>query len=288
MSEQPPADPYQPHEPPGFQPPVPPVPPAQPFPPYGAPAGESPTYSMPAAGQPYPPTVPLAAGGQQTAQFPASGQPAMPGQVPAPMPGPVSGQPGYPTSGVPHQGAFPPPTGYPQQVGYPQQPGFPPQPGYPVSPAPAPKKRRALLITSIILGVVVLLCAGGGVTGFLLTRNLDGKGQASPTEAVTGFLHAVYDEHDADKAGSYVCGAAKDTKAITRKINEAEQAERKYPSAQFRWSTPTVREQKTDSAVVMTKLRLLTTDERMAEQDLKFTVIKKNGWLVCEIQQQKS
>jgi hypothetical protein len=35
--------------------------------------------------------------------------------------------------------------------------------------------------------------------------------------------------------------------------------------------------------VVSVQLTMSTGDEKTAEQDLRFTVIRKTGWLVCEV-----
>lgn len=42
-------------------------------------------------------------------------------------------------------------------------------------------------------------------------------------------------------------------------------------------------EQADDRAIVSVQLTMTTADEKTAEQQLKFTVIQKTGWRVCEV-----
>ncbi|MFG1950677.1 hypothetical protein [Micromonospora sp. NPDC048830] len=194
------------------------------------------------------------------------------------MPGPP--QPGGPQAGFPQAG-FPQP-GPPQ----PGAPGAVP-PGYPPYPAPAPaqpRKKRGVLIASIVLALAVLLCGGGGVAAFLTLRNVEsGEGAKEPTAAVQNFLAAVYQERDAKKAAGHVCSAARDDKQIAAKVAEVKRYAEEHEGARFRWTAPKVDNQTDDRATVTTKVTMTTSDEKVAEQDLRFTVVQQTGWWVCEI-----
>ncbi|RZU72149.1 hypothetical protein EV384_0491 [Micromonospora kangleipakensis] len=169
---------------------------------------------------------------------------------------------------APAPGAFPPPAA-----------GFPPY----QSPAP-PKKRRGLLIASIVLAAAILLCGGGGTAAFLTLRDTeDGQGAKEPAVAVDGFLTAVYKDRDARKAATFVCSASRDDKKITGKVAEVQKYAAEYQNPRFRWTTPKVDNQTGDRATVTTKVTMTTSDEKVADQELRFTVVRKTGWWVCEV-----
>jgi hypothetical protein len=252
----------------------------------GGPSPEQPPYGAPAPGA-YPP--------------PGQGGYPPPGQGGYPPPGqggyPPPGQGAYPPPG---QGAYPPPAqgGYPApgQGGYPApgqgaypppgQGGFPPPgPGYPPEQHPTPpKKRRGLLITSIVLAAALLLCGGGGTAAFLTLRNAeDGPGANEPAVAVQDFLTAVYQDRDAKKAAKLVCSAARDEKEIADKVAEVRKYATQYRNARFRWTKPKVDDQNEERATVTTRVTMTTADEKVADQDLRFTVVQKKGWRVCEV-----
>jgi hypothetical protein len=168
--------------------------------------------------------------------------------------------------------------------GYPVAPGQA-GPGYP-PPAGAvpPKKRRGLLIASISLVVVLLLCGGGGLSAFLLLRDAeDGEGAPDPVAAVDSFLRAVYTDKDAAAAAGLVCREARDRAEIDRKVAEVEQYAQTYQSPIFRWDPPAVVEENEDHTLVSAKLIMTTGDEKISEQELRFTVVQKTGWWVCEV-----
>ncbi|MFR9777440.1 hypothetical protein ACL02O_15455 [Micromonospora sp. MS34] len=178
----------------------------------------------------------------------------------------------------PAPGAFPPPP--PPSGAFP-----PPAPGYPpYQQAAAPKKRRGLLIASIVLAAAVLLCGGGGTAAFLTLRNAeDGQGAKQPAVAVDGFLTAVYKDRDARKAATFVCTAARDDKKIAAKVAEVKKYATQYQNPRFRWTTPKVDNETGDRATVTTRVTMTTSDEKVADQDLRFTVVRKTGWWVCEV-----
>ncbi|MFE9692008.1 hypothetical protein [Micromonospora sp. NPDC005806] len=188
--------------------------------------------------------------------------------------GGATGSPGGPSPEQPPVGAMPTPGAYP-----------PPAPGYLPYPDPAaPKKRRGLLIASIVLAAAVLLCGGGATAAFLTLRNAEeGQGAKEPAVAVDNFLTAVYKDRDARKAATFVCSASRDDKKIAAKVDEVRKYATKYQSPRFRWTTPKVDNQTGDRATVTTKVTMTTSDEKVADQDLRFTVVRKTGWWVCEV-----
>lgn len=160
------------------------------------------------------------------------------------------------------------------------QPGYPP---YGEAP-PAPKKKRGLLIASIVLAVALLLCGGGGTAAFLVLRNAEsGEGAPTPTEAVTGFLTAVYTEQDAARAATLVCPAARDAKAIAKRVKQVQDLSQTYKSPRFSWLIPVVGDQNQERAIVSVKVTMATADEKVSHQELKFTVVQESGWWVCEV-----
>jgi hypothetical protein len=249
-----------------------------------------------------------------TAQFGQPGQPGQFGQQPGQpataqfgQPG-VSGQPGQTGQGVPV------PPGWGQPVG--QQPGDPvyqpPQdpfqsttntpasaqlpygqpygqvPGYPTVIEQQPKKKnKGLMITGIVLGVVLLLCAVGGVGAFILLNNNEGKGAGSAQDAAQDFLEAVYKDHNPAAAEKLVCGEARDREAIEAKINQVKDQKGKLKNASIAWDSPKIENETAERADTTVTVKLTTSDEKLAEQILKLTLVKKDGWFVCEVQEQK-
>ncbi|WP_413775658.1 hypothetical protein [Micromonospora sp. RTGN7] len=231
--------------------------------------------------------VPAAPPGGASGPFDVQpGQPPVGGSTqPAPFGGPAQAAP----FGGPAQ---PPPFGSTAQAapfgasGSPMSGAVaPPAPGYPPYPTPAaPKKKRGLLIASIVVVLALLLCGGGGAAAFFTLRNVEsGEGAKEPAEAVDRFLTAVYRERDAKKANSYVCAASQDDKKIAAKVAEVRQYAEQHKNPQFSWPTPKVDEQTGERATVTTKVTMTTADEKVADQDLRFTVVQKTGWRVCEI-----
>jgi flagellar basal body-associated protein FliL len=270
-----PGDPYDPYGQQG-QPPQPPAwPPAYPPP---QPAGPQPGMPMPGPPQPGPPQP------VDPYSNPVSGSPYAPSSGGGYAPTSGGGYP--PTSGAGYApGAYPPP-GYPTQAfpqqGYPQDPyaaGFPSPYG---PPPPPPKKKRGLMITLILVAALVL-CGGGGTGAYFLVNNIDGKGQASPTEAVTGFLTAVYVDKNVDKAITFVCKDARDKGKLTKKIQELKEYGDKYKSPKFTWAAPTIDTQTNQTATLSVKINFSTADDRVAERNLKIVTVNKSGWWVCEV-----
>jgi hypothetical protein len=199
---------------------------------------------------------------------------------------PPYGDPAPPPDGPQHPPAQPY-GGPPQDLPYAGQPAYPPPSpagDFPAFPPPAPRKSRRGVLIGAVLAVVLILCAGGGVSAWLLLRSMEsGEGAAEPATAVEEFLDAVYNAKDAARATELVCAEARDSDAITKKVNEVKAYDEKYDSPRFDWPEPTVDNQNEERAIVSVKLRMVTADEKTAEQDLKFTVVHKTGWWVCDV-----
>ncbi|MBW4703668.1 MULTISPECIES: hypothetical protein [unclassified Micromonospora] len=156
--------------------------------------------------------------------------------------------------------------------------------GYPAYRTPAPTRRRGVLVASLALLAAVVLCGGGGTLAYLTLRDAEGgEGAREPTVAVDGFLTAVYQDRDAGRAANFVCAESRDQQKISAKVAEVQKYATLYTNPRFRWSSPTVDSQNGDRATVSTKLTLTTADEKIAEQPLRFTVVRKTGWWVCEV-----
>ncbi|SBT52680.1 hypothetical protein GA0070621_4502 [Micromonospora narathiwatensis] len=249
-------------------------------PPIGGATGspEGPSHPEPHGGAAPPPPAafpPPPASGHPPYQNPAASyqNPAAPYQNPnAPYPDPAAP---YQSPAAPYQNPAAP---------Y-QNPNAPyPDPAAPYQQAAAPKKRRGLLIASIVLAAAILLCGGGGTAAFLALRNAEeGEGAKEPAVAVDGFLGAVYHDQDARKAATFVCSAARDDKKIAAKVAEVRKYAEQYQKPRFRWTTPKVDNQTGDRATVSTKVTMITADEKVADQELRFTVVQKTGWWVCEV-----
>jgi hypothetical protein len=192
--------------------------------------------------------------------------------------------PGYPMSPAPGQtSGFPAPADPYATGGYPPgtMPGYPPQVGYP--PAEPPKKKRGLLITMIVLAVALVLCGGGGATAWYLLQGADGNGQTSPVDAVNLFLTAVYKDKNVEAANKYVCSSARNKQDLENRIKEIKDYDDRYKSPTYTWPTPTVDEQKDQTARLSVPVKVTTSDDRVAEIKLNIVAVNDNGWWVCEI-----
>ncbi|MGC4895115.1 hypothetical protein [Micromonospora sp. DT31] len=167
--------------------------------------------------------------------------------------------------------------------------GAPPDPpaasGGPAHPVTrSPRRRPAPLIAALVLVAAVLLCGGGGTVAYLALRDSEGgPGSKEPQIAVDGFVKAVYQERDAAKAATFVCSAARDDEKIAAKVAEVRRYAEQYQNPRFRWTSPTVDNQTGDRATVSTRVTMTTADEKVAEQALRFTVVRRTGWWVCEV-----
>ncbi|BCJ53599.1 hypothetical protein Asp14428_50740 [Actinoplanes sp. NBRC 14428] len=150
--------------------------------------------------------------------------------------------------------------------------------------AEPPRRRRTGLWVALALVVTLLLFGGGTVSALLLLRNADsGKGSPDPATAVDRFLTAVYTQQDATAAGDYVCREARDEDKIKTRVDQIKGYANEYQAPSFRWSEPAVSGQDDEKATVAVDLTMTTDDEKSADQQLTFTVIRKTGWLVCDV-----
>jgi flagellar basal body-associated protein FliL len=153
-----------------------------------------------------------------------------------------------------------------------------------VPPASAPPtRRRGALWVSLALTATLLLCGGGAVSAYFLLRDADNPGSPDPATAVNRFLTAVYTQQDATAADDLVCRESRDKSKLTDRVNEIKTYSDGYQDPVYRWDEPAVSTKADDRAVVAVQLTMSTDDEKTAEQDLRFTVIRKTGWLVCEV-----
>ena len=221
---------------------------------------------------------------------PAEEQPTThPSPIPVQPPGPETrppgpeatqlGQPGLEAVQFTQPGAEAPTLGRP--LSPPTPPAYPPPPGPPVG---EPTKRRGGLLVSLALAVLILFCGTGGTVAFLLLRNSEsGEGAPEPVAAVDAFMTAIYSEQNPEKAASVVCAAARDKEKIKDKVLEVRNYSQKYDNPRFHWTDPRIDDQNSDRAIVSTKLTMTTADEKIADQQLRFTVVQKTGWWVCEV-----
>jgi hypothetical protein len=158
-----------------------------------------------------------------------------------------------------------------------------PQP-YQVAAEPAgPRRRRGALWISLALVGTLFLCGGGAVSAYFLLRDADNPGSPDPATAVDRFLNAVYTEQDAGAADDLVCREARDETKIADRVSEIKAYADGYSDPVFRWADPKVSNNTEDRALVTVELTMSTADEKSSSQDLEFTVIRKTGWLVCEV-----
>jgi type II secretory pathway pseudopilin PulG len=141
------------------------------------------------------------------------------------------------------------------------------------------------LITVIVLVVLVVLGGGGLAVFYAMSRSNDGTGKTSATAAAEAFLQAVYTAQDAKQAAPLVCSAARDTKKLQAKVNEIKQQDRQYDSPKYTWSTLTTESSGKDRAVLSTTVTLTTANVQKAAQKLSLTLVKSNGWFVCDVKQ---
>jgi hypothetical protein len=161
--------------------------------------------------------------------------------------------------------------------------GPPHQQPFQVPLAPVAPRRRGALWVSLALTATLLLCGGGAVSAYLLLRDADNAGSPDPATAVNRFLTAVYTEQDVAAADDLVCREARDQKKLTAQVSAIRAYTEGYQEPVFRWADPTVASSDDDRALVSVELTMSTSDEKTAAQDLQFTVIRKTGWLVCDI-----
>ncbi|GAA2593658.1 hypothetical protein GCM10010435_85830 [Winogradskya consettensis] len=146
-----------------------------------------------------------------------------------------------------------------------------------------PRRRTGRWIV-LALVLVLLLFAGGTVSAYLLLRDADsGKGAPDPATAVDRFMTAIYTQQNATAAENLVCREARDAAELQTRVNQIRAYATEYQAPSFSWENPSVSGLSTERATVGVQLTMTTDDEKSAEQRLTFTVIRKTGWLVCDV-----
>jgi hypothetical protein len=149
--------------------------------------------------------------------------------------------------------------------------------------APA-RQRRTGLWVSLALVLTLLIFGGGTLSAIMLLRDADsGKGAPDPAGAVNRFMTAVYTQQDPASAGETVCREARDEDKLEDRINQIKGYANEYDAPSFRWNDPAVSNQTGERATVGVQLTMITDDEKTAYQQLTFTVVRKTGWLVCDV-----
>ncbi|MET8147392.1 hypothetical protein ACIBSW_06190 [Actinoplanes sp. NPDC049668] len=149
---------------------------------------------------------------------------------------------------------------------------------------PAARRRRTGLRVSVALVLTLLIFVGGAVSAALLLREGDsGKGEPDPVTAVNTFLTAVYVQQDAAAAAEVVCREALDQEQLNDRVDQIKGYANEYDAPTFSWTDPAVTRQTDDRATVVVPLTMTTDDEKTAQQQLTFTVIRKTDWLVCDV-----
>ncbi len=256
--------------------------PADPTPVWPAPPAAASPESQPgpgaAPGQPYQaPVDPFSA----TTNTPASAQ--LPSQEANPYTAPTY----YPTGQAPVPSSAPPASGvpYPYTPGQPGQPGYP---GYPGAPVAAPKKKhKGLIITAVVLGVLLVLCLAGAAGAFFLLNTSEGKGEDTPRAAAQGFLTAIYKDGAADAAEKLVCKEARDSQEIADKVKQIKDQGAKLKSPSYAWDSIKITNETETAADTTVVVRLSTADEKVSEQTLKLMLVKRDGWFVCDVKEQR-
>ncbi|GAA3932106.1 Rv0361 family membrane protein [Actinoplanes auranticolor] len=148
---------------------------------------------------------------------------------------------------------------------------------------PPPKHKRPFWV-AVALVLTLLIFGGGTVSAYLLLRNAEsGKGAPDPATAVNRFMTAIYTQQDPRTAGDVVCREARDEKKLEARVEQIKGYANEYDAPSFRWNDPAVSGQTDERATVGVQLTMSTDDEKTAQQQLTFTVVRKTGWLVCDV-----
>jgi hypothetical protein len=144
--------------------------------------------------------------------------------------------------------------------------------------------RRSGPWVALALVLTLLLCGGGAGSAYLLLRDADsGRGAPDPATAVNRFLTAVFSQGNATAASALVCREARDKPKLRARVDQIKNYAAEYAGPVFRWSDPAVSGRSDDTADVAVQLTMSTGDEKQAQQELTFTVVRKAGWLVCDV-----
>lgn len=148
---------------------------------------------------------------------------------------------------------------------------------------PPPRHKRPFWVAAALI-LTLLIFGGGTLSAYLLLRDAEsGKGSPDPATAVNRFMTAVYTQQDPATAGDAVCREARDAEKLKARIDQIKGYVNEYDGPSFRWNDPAVVNQSEARATVGVQLTLTTDDEKAAYQQLTFTVVRKTGWLVCDV-----
>lgn len=172
-------------------------------------------------------------------------------------------------------------TGQPEPIWSGDQP--PPAWQVPLVSTALSRRRRSPLWLSLALAATLLLCGGGAVSAYFLLRDADNPGSPDPATAVNRFLTAVYSQQNADSAEQYVCRESRDKTKLAARVDQIKTYANGYADPVFRWGDPAISDQTSARATVTVQLTMSTSDEKTAKQNLRFIVIHKTGWLVCDV-----
>jgi hypothetical protein len=143
--------------------------------------------------------------------------------------------------------------------------------------------RRSTVFLVLAFAATLVLCGGGAVSAYFLFRDADNPGSSDPATAVNRFLTAVYTQQDSRTAEALVCRKSRDDQKLAQRVEQISDYADAYAGAVFRWDDPDVSRTSDEEAKVAVRVRVSTEDEKAAAQDLEFTVVRKSGWLVCEV-----
>lgn len=147
-----------------------------------------------------------------------------------------------------------------------------------------PRRHKRPYWVALALVLTLLIFGGGTLSAWLLLRDAEsGKGAPDPATAVDRFMTAVYTQQDPRTAGEAVCREARDEDKLKARVDQIRGYANEYDAPSFRWNDPAVTGQTDERATVGVQLTMTTDDEKTAQQQLTFTVVRKTGWLVCEV-----
>ncbi len=143
--------------------------------------------------------------------------------------------------------------------------------------------RRSTVYLTLAFAATLLLCGGGAVSAYLLVRDSETGGAPDPATAVNRFLTAVYTQQDPTAARDLVCGKSRDESKLATRVQQISAYAHAHDGAVFRWDEPVLARGNEEKAELTVRVVMSTADERTAAQSLEVTVIRKTGWLVCEV-----
>ena len=144
-----------------------------------------------------------------------------------------------------------------------------------------------MIITAIVLGVLLVLCLVGAAGAFVLLNNHEGKGKDTARAAAQEFLTAIYKDGNATSAEKLVCKEARDAKEIGDKVKEIKDQGAKLKNPSYSWDSIKSANETETSADTIVVVKLSTSDEKLSEQTLKLMLIKRDGWFVCDVKEQR-